>query len=65
MLAVTAHMDGKGNPKDIQNQLCHSPVVKAMTQPRVERQDSQATGDQCSVLHRCEASLAMPAHKME
>ena len=57
-------MDGKGNPKDIQNQLCHSPVVKAMTQPRVERQDSQAAGDQCSV-RGCEASLAMPAHKME
>ena len=64
MLALRAHMDGKGNPKNIQNQLCHSPVVKAMTQPRVERQDSQATGDQCSV-RGCEASLAMPAHTME
>ena len=57
LLALKAHMDGKGNPKTIQNQLCHSPVVKAMTQPRVERQDSQATGDHCSV-RGCEAFLS-------
>ena len=64
LLALKARMEGKGNPKNIQNQLCHSPVVKAMTQPRVERQDSQATGENCS-LRGFEASLSMPAHKME
>ena len=46
LVALREHMDGKGNPKNIQNQLCHSPTVKAMTQSRVERQDSQDIGDQ-------------------
>ena len=33
-------MDGKGTPKNEQNQFCHSPSVKAMTPSEVERQDS-------------------------
>ena len=49
MLAVRAHMDGKGNPMYIQNQLSHSPVVKAMTPSTLERHDSQAAGDHCRV----------------
>ena len=36
--ATPSRSFGKGNPKSIQNQLCLSPVVKAMTQLRVERQ---------------------------
>jgi hypothetical protein len=35
-------MEGKGTPKNEQNQFCHSPSVKAMTPSEVERQDSHA-----------------------
>ena len=35
-------MEGKGTPKNEQNQFCHSPAVKAMTPSEVERQDSHA-----------------------
>ena len=37
-------MEGKGTPKNEQNQFCHSPSVKAMTPSEVERQDSHAAG---------------------
>ena len=60
MLALKARMEGKGNPKNIQNQLCHSPTVKAITQSWVERQDSQTAGDHCS-LRGFEASPPIPA----
>ena len=33
-------MEGKGTPKNEQNQFCHSPSVKAMAPSEVERQDS-------------------------
>ena len=33
-------MEGKGTPKNEQNQFCHSPSVKAMTPSEVEGQDS-------------------------
>ena len=38
-------MEGKGTPKNEQNQFCHSPSVKAMTPSEVERQDSHAAID--------------------
>ena len=42
-------MEGKGNHKDIQNLLCHSPTVKAITpSTRVERQDRKAPGAHCA-----------------
>ena len=37
-------MEGKGTPKNEQNQFCHSPSVKAVTPSEVERQDSHAAG---------------------
>ena len=37
-------MEGKGTPKNEQNQFCHSPSVKAMAPSEVERQDSHAAG---------------------
>ena len=37
-------MEGKGTPKNEQNQFCHSPSVKAMTPSEVEGQDSHAAG---------------------
>ena len=49
LLALKARMEGKGNPKNIQNQLCHSPTVKAITpSTRVERQDRKAPGAHCA-----------------
>ena len=41
-------MEGKGTPKNEQNQFCHSPAVKAMTPSEVERQDSHAAGVKCT-----------------
>ena len=37
-------MEGKGTPKNEQNQFCHSPAAKGMTPSEVERQDSHAAG---------------------
>ena len=37
-------MEGKGTPKNEQNQFRHSPSVKAMPPSEVERQDSHAAG---------------------
>ena len=42
-------MEGKGTPKNEQNQFCHSPSVKAMTPSEVEGQDSHAAGVKCSL----------------
>ena len=56
-------MEGKGTPKNEQNQFCHSPSVKAMTPSEVERQDSHAAGVKCS-LRDLSPSL-MQAVKME
>ena len=56
-------MEGKGTPKNEQNQFCHSPAVKAMTPSEVERQDSHAAGVKCS-LRDLSPSL-MQAVKME
>ena len=56
-------MEGKGTPKNEQNQFCHSPAVKAMTPSEVERQDSHAAGVKCS-LRDISPSL-MQAVKME
>ena len=42
-------MEGKGTPKNEQNQFCHSPAVKAITPSEVERQDSHAAGVECSL----------------
>ena len=56
-------MEGKGTPKNEQNQFCHSPSVKAMTPAEVEGQDSHAAGVKCS-LRDLSPSL-MQAVKME
>ena len=37
-------MEGKGFPKNEQNQFCHSPFVKAVAPSEVEGQDSHAAG---------------------
>ena len=56
-------MEGKGTPKNEQNQFCHSPSVKAMAPSEVERQDSHAAGVKYS-LRDLSPSL-MQAVKME
>ena len=56
-------MEGRGTPKNEQNQFCHSPSVKAMTPSEVERQDSHAAGVKYS-LRDLSPSL-MQAVKME
>ena len=63
MLAMRVSMEGKGTPKNEQNQFCHSPSVKAMTPSEVEGQDSHAAGVKCS-LRDLSPSL-MQAVKME
>ena len=52
-------MEGKGTPKNEQNQFCHSPAVKAMTPSEVERQDSHAAGVKYSLrdLSPCELMM--------
>ena len=52
-------MEGKGIPKNEQNQFCHSPAVKAMTPSEVERQDSHAAGVKYS-LRDLSPSLVRP-----
>ena len=40
-------MEGKGTPKNEQNQFCHSPAVKAMTPSEVEPSLMQAVKMEC------------------
>ena len=56
-------MEGKGTPKNEQNQFCHSPSVKAMTPSEVERQDSHAAGVKYSLRDLSPALMLAP--KME
>ena len=39
-------MEGKGTPKNEQNQFCHSPSVKAMTPSEVERHPQEEGGEE-------------------
>ena len=58
-------MEGKGTPKNEQNQFCHSPSVKAMTPSEVERQDSHAAGVKYSLRDWAEADKkAFPTKKI-
>ena len=57
-------MEGKGTPKNEQNQFCHSPSVKAITPSEVERQDSHAAGVKYSLRDLSPSLMQSDSHRL-